>query len=275
MKNFTFNSKALGKLLILPALVFIAITVDSCKKESGVGTASPSCTTTAPNTEKLNSSVSKALRDLVISGAGTNQQSGVGSGNNSYSNTAVVVSSYSTPAANVYAWSDPTTGTSFTLSESTGGAGGGLGQIAYNGKSFDYNYVLCIKASAKDPDWDGFLNGRDLRGVVAIDGQLTDADFILKNLAIFLVGTKGGDGKYDFIKWDSQSITSGDAIGELLDFSEVVNNNLASMAKAKVFITSNGSIEVTETSFTLSSNAKVTDVISGSEYDISGSISCE
>ncbi len=274
MKKFSFNSNAYGKWIILPALALITLTIDSCKKESGIGTASPTISsTTSAKKSKLDGNVSKALRDLVISGAVTNDQSGAGSGSSSYSNTSIAVTTYSTPSANVYAWSDPTSGASYTLSESTGGAG--LGQLAYNGKSFDYNYVLCIKANAGDGTWDGFLGGRNLRGVVAIDGQIMDTDFSLRNLAIFLVSTTGGSGTYDFIDWDSQHFTGGDAIGELLDFSDVTNNTLAGMDQAKFFITSNGSIDVTETSFTMSSNAKVTDIVTGAEYAIDGSISCE
>lgn len=274
MKKFSFNSKAFGKWIILPALAIITFTIDSCKKESGIGSTSPTISSnTSSKKAKLNGNVSKALRDLVISGAVSNQQSSSGSGSNSYSNTSIAVTTYSTPSANVYSWSDPTSGASYTLSESTGG--GGLGQLAYNGKSFDYNYVLCIKASVGDATWDGFFNGRDLRGVVAIDGEIMDTDFSLKNLAIFLVSTTGGEGTYDFIDWDSQTFTGGDAIGELLDFSDVTNNTLAGMDQAKFYITSNGSIDVTETSFTMSSNAKVTDMMSGAEYPIDGSISCE
>lgn len=274
MKKISLNSKAFGKWIILPALALITLTIDSCKKESGIGSTTPTVSSaTAEKKAKLDGNVSKALRDLVISGAVSNDQSGAGSGSSSYSNTSLNVTTYSTPSANVYSWSDPTTGASYTLSEST--TGGGLGQLSYNGKSFDYNYVMCIKANAGDAMWDGFFSGRDLRGVVAIDGEIMDTDFSLKNLAIFLVSTTGGEGTYDFIDWDSQHFTSGDAIGELLDFSDVTNNTLAGMDQAKFYITSNGSIEVTETSFTMSSNAKVTDVMTGAEYAIDGSISCE
>lgn len=274
MKNKLFKSKTIGKLLFVPVLAFIAVSTNSCKKDCGVGTSAPSVSYDASKSSELNAAVAKSLRDFVISGAASNQQSGAGSGSNNFSNSSLNVTTYSTPSANVYAWSDPTTGTSFTMSESTS-SGGGLGQLSYNGKSFDYNYVLCIKASNEDPTWDGFLGGRDLRGVIAIDGEVTGEDFSLKNLAIFLVDAKAGDGKYDFIDWDSQSFKAGEAIGELLDFSEVENNSLEGMDKAKIYITSNGGVEVSDTEFVLTSNAKIKDVLSGAEYAIDGSISCE
>lgn len=279
MKKFSFNPMKVGKWFIVPALAIVTVSIHSCKKDSGVGSATPTNVTTLTSDQKaakLNNSVEKALRDFVISGASSNTNSGAGAGSNTYSNVSINVTTYTTPNANVYAWTDPTSGTSFTFSEAnTGTGGGGLGQLSYNGKSFDYNYVMCIKADAKDPMWDGFLNGRDLRGVVAIDGKLTGTDFSLKNLAIFLVATKGGEGKYDFIDWDSQSLTMNDAIGELLDFSDVDDNSLAGMDKAKFLITSDGSVEVAENEFIMGSDAKIKDVITEDEFKLEGSISCE
>ena len=275
MKNSFFNPKNISKLLFVPAVAIIAISINACKKESGVGGAAPKATySTSEKSSELKKSTAKALRDFVISGVASNQQSGAGAGSNNFSNTSLNVTTYSTPTATVYSWSDPTTGTSFTMSESSN-SGGGLGQISYNGKSFDYNYVLCIKASNDDPTWDGFLNGRDLRGVIAIDGEIQGDDFSLKNLAIFLVDAKAGNGKYNFIDWDSQTFKTGEAIGELLDFSDVTNNSLAGLDMAKILVTSNGSIEVSDNEFVLSSNAKVRDVLTLTEYSVSGSISCE
>jgi hypothetical protein len=289
MKLFTFNPKTLGKLLIVPALVFITITSDSCKKESGIGATGPTPTVVNNNTsgssdaqaktDQVNTSISKALRDFVISGTITNTQSGVGSGSNTYSNVAVNITVTSTPSTNIYAWSDPTNGASFTLTQSTssgsGGSGGGLGQLSYNGKTLDFNYVLCIEANSKNSTWGGLMGGRDLRGLIAIQGQVADTSFSIKNMAAFFVNAKGGDGKYDFVSWNSSSIKSGDAIGEILDFSAVATPTMASFSLAKILFTSNGSIEVKDKTFTLSSNAKVTDLLSSTEYDISGSISCE
>lgn len=279
MKKFSFNPKTLDKLIVLLAFVFIAITIDSCKKENEVGTATPTTSvnkTASAKSAKLNSSVSKALRDIVISGAiTTNQQTGAGSGSSTYSNVSINVTISSTPSANIYAWSNPSTGTSFVLTASVDTSGGGFGQLSFNGKSFNYNYVLSIKASVTDTAWSGFFNGRDLRGVVAIDGNVTGKDFGFANMAIFLVDAESGDGNYDFVSWNNTYIKSGNAIGEVLDFSDVLTNNILSIPKAKILFTSNGSIDVNQTNFTLSSNAMVTDILTNTQYPISGSISSQ
>ena len=264
---------------ILKSIVSIvlgsALLLSSCKKEENFAPSAAK-----PNealnikAAKIRSSVKRALKDFVIAYNNNNQQgTGTGSGYN-YS-TGINYTTYSTPAATVYSWSDPTTGTSFTMSQSSSSGGGGLGQLSFNGKSFDYSYVLTIKANSGDPAWDGFLSGRDLRGVVAIDGEITQAEFRLRNLAIFLVMTTGGTGTYEFIDWDSSSISSGDAIGELLDFSDVQNNSLAGMEDAKFYITSKGKINVSESSFEMASDAKVKDLVTLSEYSIEGSIMFE
>jgi hypothetical protein len=261
----------------LTAIVLVAgLMLSSCKKEQQYApSAKKTNTKMETKAAKLRSSVNKALKDFVITFNNNNNQQSNGSGNGYTNSNGINYTTYSTPTATVYSWSDPTTGTSYTLSQSSSSGGGGLGQLSFNGKSFDYSYVLAIKANSGDPAWDGFLNGRDLRGVVAIDGELTQTDFRLRNLAIFLVMTTGGTGTYDFIDWDSNSIGNGDAIGELLDFSDVQNNSLAGMDDAKFYITSNGKIIVAETSFEMASDAKVTDVVSGVEYSIEGSIMFE
>lgn len=276
MKKLTSTLKAIGRSILIPVLALAVISVSSCKKEtSGRPQNVPVSMDTKAKAAKLRASTTKALKDFIIIFNPSNQQAGNGGGSNNWSVVGTNVTSYTTPNANVYQWTDPSSGTQFTLSQSTGGAGGGLGQLAYNGKSFDYNFVLSIKASSTDPQWSGFLNGRDLRGAVAIDGQLTNNTFSLKNLAIFLVMTTGGSGTYKFIDWDATSIGGGDGIGELLDFSDVTNNTLAGMDNAHFYITSDGHINVSDQSFEMASDAKVTDVVTGGEYSISGSLMFE
>ena len=264
MTKISLTLKAAGKAFILPAFAVVALTIGSCNKKESMGKA-PSASSVNKSHE-LSNVVAEALHDIAVAKSDA--------GRTDFSNPAYNYSTYSTPSATVYKWSDPTTGTEFKLSSSSGG-GGGLGQLAYNGKSFDYNYVLSIKASSKDPDWDGFMNGRDLRGVVAIDGELTDSDFTLKNLAIFLVVTTGSGGTYKFIDWDSANLGNGDGIGEVLDFSAVPTPNLASVNDAKFFITSGGHIIVSDSEFAMGSDAKVKDVDTQSEYKIEGSIMFE
>jgi hypothetical protein len=262
-----------SKTLFLGAAIVISIT-SSCKKEKLGRPTSSSSTISTQKSRKLNNTVAKAMRDFAsASASGSGSSVSAGGGSSSYSNPALNYTTYSTASANVYVWSDPTTGTTFTLTEST--TGGGLGQLAYNGKSFDYNYVLSIKASSGDPSWSGFMDGRDLRGAVAIDGEITGSDFTLKNLAIFLVATTGGTGTYSFIDWGSAAVTSGDGIGELLDFSDVVTPDLASINDAKFYITSNGHVTVAETSMEMGTDAKVTDIATNVEYAIDGSLMFE
>lgn len=265
MTKNSFTLKAAGKVLILPAFALIALTFGSCNKKESMG--KPDCSTSATQkSEELNASIAKVLHDVAVAQSDA--------GRTDWSNPAYNYTKYSTPSGTVHKWSDPTTGTSFKLTESSGG-GGGLGSMEYNNKSFDYNFVLSIKASAKDPAWDGFLNGRDLRGVVAIDGDLTDSDFTLRNLAIFLVLTSGSGGTYEFIDWNSMTVSNGDGIGELLDFTSLGKPTLDNFADAKQFITSGGHVKITDSDFTLQSDAKVTDVKTGTKYGIKGSISFE
>jgi len=256
------------KLLLISALGFIALSIGSCSKKENLGVPVSSSTNSKTKSKELGSTVAKALKDYASARNG-----GSGNATRDFSNPALNYTTYSTPSANVYKWSDPSTGTVFTFSESTGGSG--LGQLAYNGKSFDYNYVLAIKTTEGDATWDGFLNGRELRGVVAIDGELMDADFNLKNLAIFLVATKGGSGTYKFLDWDTSSLGDGDGIGELLDFSDVKKPTLDAMNDAKFYVTSKGSVIVSDNSFEMGSDAKVKDVDTKVSYSINGSIMFE
>jgi hypothetical protein len=273
MTKKSFTSATIGKVLVIPMLALVALTFNSCTKKECASPTQPASTATTDNSLRLRNVVGKALRDFATAQAGgSSQQAGSGSGSNSFSNPATNYTTYSTPSGTVYSWSDPTTGTSFKLTESSGS---GLGQLSYNGKSFDYNYVLSIKASSTDQTWSGFLSGRDLRGAVAIDGELTDATFSLKNLAIFLVGTNGGTGSYKFIKFNSSSVSGENAVGELLDFSAAATPTLAAMNSAKFYITSDGHINVSETSFEMASDAKVKEVTTNTEYSIAGTISTE
>jgi hypothetical protein len=272
MKTLSSTITLLGRNIFLPAIIIFGLTFSSCKKDNSMGKpiAEPTLDANAKSL-KLKNSTAKVLKDFVIT-FNANQQSGSGGGSNNYSNVATNYTTYSTAGGTVYSWSDPTSGTSYTLSQSNSSSGGGLGQISYNGHSFDYGYVLSIKASANDPQWTGFFNGRDLRGAIAIDGQLTATDFTLKNIAIFLVMTTGGSGTYKFLDWSSNNIGTGDGIGELLDFSAVTNNTTAGMSAAKAYITSDGHITVSDQSFDLNSDAKVTDVATNAQYSISGSL---
>jgi hypothetical protein len=268
MKRFQLTSSTLGKYFVLPAFAFFTLTFSSCKKDEKFS-ATPSAVSTesANKSQKLRTSVSTALTSFV------NKRN-----HKDFSDPAYNYSTYSTPTANVYVWSDPTTGTSFTLSESTGG-GGGLGQLAYNNKSFDYNYVLTIKAHSTDPNWSGFLSGRDLIGAVAIatDGAITDPGFTLKNFAIFLVATAGGSGTYKFNDFSSTSISNTFAVGEIIDLSGVQGGaGLANFANdGKVYYTTDGHIIVSSSDLTMDSDAKVMDVVTSNKYAISGSLMLE
>lgn len=263
MKKISLTKRMLGKLVI-PAFAFIALTIGSCNKKENMGIPAPTANSASETKSKqISSAVAKVLQNFASAKGGASRD---------FSNPALSYTTYSTPNATVYKWSDPTTGTTFTLSESSGGSG--LGQLSYNGKSFDYNYVLAIKATAGDATWSGFMNGRDLRGVVAIDGELMDKDFSIKNLSIFLVATKGGSGTYKFIDWKS-GVADGDGIGELLDFSDVKTPTLKSMNDAKYYVTSKGSVIVSENSFEMGGDAKVTDVKTNVAYSINGTIMFE
>ncbi|MBL0328676.1 MAG: hypothetical protein IPP64_04500 [Bacteroidetes bacterium] len=263
----------ISKVFFAGALAF-TILISSCKKEQMGISTKKSTSSQTEKTKRLNANVEKALRNFAEASAGGSSVSSTsGAGGSTFSNPAMNYTTYSTPTANVYVWSDPTSGTVFTLTEST--TGGGLGQLAYNGKSFDYNFVLSIKASSNDPNWSGFLSGRDLRGAVAIDGELEGADFNIKNLAIFLVATTGGSGTYSFIDWNATTLSGGDGIGELLDFSALPTPTLASMNDAKFYITSNGHVIVAENSIEMASDAKVTDIATNVEYSINGALMFE
>ena len=273
MKQFSFTLKRSGKAVLLAALFVGAMGLSSCKKE-GMGKMTPSSTPAAEKSMAMRNAVVKVLKDFTASTAGGSSTTTTGSGTSTWA-SGISVTTYSTPSANVYQWSDPTTGTIFTFSESTGG-GGGLGQLAYSGKSFDYNYVLSIKASDNDPTWSGFFNGRDLRGVVAIDGELTDTDFTLRNLALFFVATTGGSGSYKFIDFGASTYETSDALGEIVDLSEGPPTALSALGtNGKVYITAGGHVTVSDNSFEMESDAKIMDVTTSVETSLEGMLMFE
>ena len=274
MKQFSFLSKTFGTFLVFPALLMIMLTAASCQKDKKLSIAKSNKETSAKS-KQMRQNIQKILRGFVTAQAsGSSQQSFVspGSGSNIYSNVTFDRTTYSNPGRTVYSWSDPTTPTtSYTFSESEGG---GLGQLSYNGKSFDYNYVLGIKVTSTDPDWGSIAGSAELRAIVAIDGELDGSDFMINNLAIFLVVGTAGEGTFEFGFFDDGA--SGTiAIGQLLDFSDVATPTLASMDNAKYYYASSGHVNVTETSFEMASDAKVEDVVTGVEYSIDGALMSE
>ena len=205
MKKKSLISKTFAAWLILPALTALVLTFSSCQKNDSANGILPSSVSAESKEqgERMRASVAKELSAFANRNS-SNRTS-------DFTDPAYNYTTYSTPSTNVYQWSNPTTGTVFTLTESTGGSGsGGLGQLAYDNKSFDYNYVFTIKASSSDPIWSGFLNGRDLLGVVAIDakGDIATGNFTLRNFAIFLVATSGGAGTYEFYDFSSTNVSN-------------------------------------------------------------------
>lgn len=274
MKQFSFLSKTLGKIFVFPALLIMVLAISSCQKEKKLSIAKNNSEVSAKS-KQMRQTIQKVLRGFVTAQAGgSSQQSFAGSGSNIYSNVTFGKTTYSNPGRTVYSWSDPSTPTtSYTFSESSSSSGG-LGQLSYNGKSFDYNYVLGIKVTSADPDWGSIAGSAELRAIVAIDGQLDGADFTINNLAIFLVVGTSGEGLFEFGFFDNGA--SGTiAIGELLDFSDVTTPTLASMGDAKVYYASDGHVNVSETSFEMASNAKVKDLATSVEYSIDGALMIE
>ena len=150
MKKLISTLKASGRKILIPVLAFAVFSISSCKKEECGRPQSAATTMDAKAKDaKLRASTAKALKDFVIIFNSSNSQSN-GSGSNNWSNVTLNGTSYTTPNTNVYQWTDPGTGTTFTMSQSISG-GAGLGQLSYNGHSFDYNWVLSIKASPNNP----------------------------------------------------------------------------------------------------------------------------
>ncbi|MCE3280339.1 MAG: hypothetical protein K0S44_2530 [Bacteroidetes bacterium] len=274
MKQIFLTSKIISRTILASALAVMMFTV-SCQKEAcGPNTkTSPSADVTA-KTKRMQDLSKKALRDFTVSLANGSTTNTNGSGSSTWS-SGVSMTTYSTPSSNVYVWSDPSEGVTFTLTESTGGSG--IGQLSVNGSDFDYNYVLSIRSDG-DPTWNGFLNGPNLRGVVAIQGEIDGTDFSLHSIAFFLVGTNGGSGTYEFMDWETTGIGSGTAIGEVIDLTNVTGNGatLSGLGDAgTIYFTSGGHIDVSDNSFDMTSDSKVKDIANGTEYPISGSIMFE
>jgi hypothetical protein len=275
MKQIFLTSKSISRTILASALAVMMFTV-SCQKEAcGPNTQNSSNADITAKTKRMQDLSKKALRDFTVSLANGSTTTTNGTGSSTWS-SGISVTTYSTPSSNVYVWSDPSEGVTFTLTESTGGSG--IGQLSVNGNSFDYNYVLSIRADGGDATWDGFFNGRDLRGVVAIDGDLNDTDFTLHSIAFFLVGTNGGSGTYEFMDWESSGIGNGDAIGEVIDLSNVTGSGatLSGLGDAgTIYFTSGGHIAVSDNSFDMTSDSKVKDIATGVEHSIEGSIMFE
>jgi hypothetical protein len=274
MKQIFLTSKIISRTILASALAVMMFTV-SCQKEAcGPNTQkSPNADVTA-KTKRMQDLSKKALRDFTVSLANGSTTNTNGSGNTTWS-SGVSVTTYSTPSTNVYVWSDASEGVTFTLTESTGGSG--IGQLSVNGSDFDYNYVLSIRSDG-DPTWNSFLNGPDLRGVVAIQGEIDGTDFTLHSIAFFLVGTNGGSGTYEFMDWETTGIGGGTAIGEVIDLTNVTGNGatLSGLGNAgTIYYTSGGHIDVSDNSFDMTSDSKVKDIADGTEYSLSGSIMFE
>ncbi len=285
MKNIKFNLKPFMKVAAVPVALFIvSVTIDSCKKENNMGAPSPATTvnTSSENGAKVDAAIGKALKDYIVNVSVASNQTSIsiaGSGSNTFSNVAVNVNVFITPNASVTKWSN-SFGSTFTLSSSLStpsNGGKGFGLITCNGKTFSYNYVLCVNSSLHDTTWANLLSGHgtDVRGVIAFEGDTTNSNFFFKNMAVFLVDAHAGNGNYNFVNWNSKSFTSGDAIGKVLDFTGITNNSISGIGLASALFTSSGSVTVDSTSFTLSSDSKVTDILSLSSYPISGKISCQ
>lgn len=283
MKKIKLNSRSFGKLIAIPfALIMVSITIDSCKKENDTYIATPERAMDTGKSAQVNDAIGKALRDFIVNVNVTANQTSVsvsGSGSNTFSNVAVNVNVFVTPNARVVSWAN-SAGSSFTLSSSLStpsNGGTGFGQITCNGNTFNYNYVLCVRSSVQDSIWSNLLNGHgtDVRGVIAFEGDTANSNFFFKNMAIFLVDATAGDGTYNFVNWNAASFSIGDAIGKILDFTGVTNNSISGIGLATPLFTSSGSVTVDSVSFTLSSDAKVTDILSLIETPVSGQISCE
>lgn len=276
MRKKSLTSKIIGGVIVIPALAFV-FSLGSCqKKDDCRPSAVPQHSTESSRSVKMRSNVAKVLRDFAAASAGGSSAiTTSGGGSSTYSNPAMSYTTYTTSGGTVYAWSDPTTGTTFTLAESSSGSG--FGQLSYNSKSFNYNYVLSIKASENDPTWSGFFDGRDLRGVVAIDGDLTGTDFTLKNIAFFFVATTGGSGTYKLIDFGSSSFSMSEGLGEIIDLSSAPDGTtLSGMGTSGTFyISAGGHITVSDSEFSMDSDAKVMDVTTSTKYSIDGSIMTE
>jgi hypothetical protein len=276
MKQFSFLSNTLGRLLFIPALLMIVLTVDSCQKDKKLSIAQPDFTMSTRSAQ-IQQSLDKVLRGFVTSQAGgSSQQSFAGGGSGIFSNVTMSKTTFPPPSQrSVYTWSDPATPTTlytFTVNENSAG---GLGQLSYNGKSFDYNFALSINiaAGSTDPVWQMTAGANAIHMIVAIDGDMGDTEFTFRNLAFFMAVSSSGEGTFSLGDW-SAGASGTIGIGELLDFS-AVPAPATSTANAKFYYTSAGHMDVTATTFTMGSDAKVKDVDTGSEYSIDGALMSE
>jgi hypothetical protein len=277
MKRFSITSRTLRNPVLMSVVVAVAMTIGSCAKhELGIPDHGDKSTVESKRAA-VNKTVQHVLRGFVTAQAGgSSQQSFAGSGSGVYSNVTMSTTTKAEPMRTMTSWSDPAEpGTVYTFSDAAS-SGGGLGQLSYDGKSFDYNYVLSIKVTSADATWGGIAgSGQELRAIVAIDGELESEEFILRNLAIFLVIGESAEGTFEFNFFDDGLSGDGFAIGEMLDFSDVTTPTLANMDGAKFLYTSGGHVNVSATSFEMASDAKIKDIVSGVEYILEGAVMSE
>lgn len=276
MKQLSFIPKAFWKIAVVPGLLSMLLVLGACEKQK-LGIA-PRESAEQQTRAQMRHSIQRILRGFVTAQAGGSSQQAISvGGGNIFSDVTMTKTTYAPPnQRSVYTWSSPSTPTtqySFSESESSGG---GLGQLSYAGKSFDYNYVLSIKVAAgsSDPDFSVSANSLALRAIVAIDGDISEDDFTLRNMAIFIVVGTATEGNFELGNYDDGA-TETIAIGELLDFSAVPTPTLGMMDNAKFYYTSGGHMNVSETSFEMGSDAKVKDIDTGTEYLIEGSLTAE
>lgn len=279
MKRFSLTSKMLGKILVPFAVVVVAVTIGSCSKKENLGIGhNESSTGVSQKTAIMHREVDRILRGFVTAQAGgSSQQSFAGSGSSVYSNVTMTTTTHSEPNRITTTWSEPSNpGIVYTFSDASS-SGGGLGQLSYNGKSFDYNYVLSIKVSSTDgSEWASIAgSGQELRAIIAIQGELEAESFTVVNLAIFLAIGTAGEGSFELNYFDDGISGDGFAIGSLADFSDLATPTMANWQDAKLYYTSAGHVNVTATSFEMGSDAKVKDVETGSEYTIDGALMSE
>ncbi len=278
MKKLTTIFIYISRNIILLVLLVIALSISSCKKEASLGKrATIPALDAKAKSAKLKESTAKVLKDFVIH-FNNNQTSGSSGSGGNYSGVSANYTTYTTASSTIYTWSDVSTGTTYTMTQSNTPGVGGLGQLSYNGKNFDYGFVLSIKVTAGDTtsSWGSLFGGggNDLRGLVAIDGDLTSTDFTIRNLAFFMVMTSGGSGTYKFIDWYNASIGNSDGFGCLWDFSDVVNNTTSGLNDPNIHIvvTSGGHVTVSDQSFDMNNDAKVMDKDTHIEYSLSGTV---
>lgn len=268
----------LGKILILPAVAVIALSIGSCSKKENLGIGhNGSSNEITQKSAMVHKEVERILRGFVTAQAGgSSQQSFAGSGSGVYSNVTMTSTTHSEPNRATTTWSEPSNPNIVYSFSDASSSGGGLGQLSYNGKSFDYNYVLSIKVTDADQTWGSIAgSGQELRAIVAIQGELESEDFVVNNLAIFLAVGTAGEGSFEFNWFDDGISGDGFAVGMLSDFSDLATPTMANWGDAKLFYTSGGHVNVTATSFEMASDAKIKDVETNTEYTLEGAVMSE